>query len=118
MLPLIIMMAIPLGITGGMILLWAAGGTLNVMSATGFIVILGLIVDDPILKLETLNRLEKKYMDMGAVFDERLLGKMIHEAGSNCLKPLLMVSLTTSVALVPVLFRTELATNFSCRWPW
>lgn len=29
---------------------------------------------------------------------------MIHEAGSICLKPLLMVSLTTSLALVPVLF--------------
>ncbi|WP_315821822.1 efflux RND transporter permease subunit [Paraflavitalea speifideaquila] len=36
--------------------------------------------------------------------DEKLLNQMIHEAGSICLKPLLMVSLTTSIALVPVLF--------------
>ncbi len=57
--PLVVMLTIPLGITGGMLLLWLTGGTLNVMAAIGFIVVLGLIVDDPILKIETLNRLEK-----------------------------------------------------------
>ena len=43
-------------------------------------------------------------MAQGAHFDEQLLKKIIHEAGDICLKPLLMVSLTTSVALVPVFF--------------
>lgn len=102
--PVIVMLTIPLGITGGMLLLWLTGGTLDVMAAIGFIVILGLIVDDPILKIETLNRLEKKYFEQGLLHDDRLLEKMIHEAGDTCLKPLLMVSLTTSIALVPVLF--------------
>lgn len=103
-LPLIIMLTIPLGVTGGMFLLWITGGTLDVMAAIGFIVILGLIVDDPILKIETLKRLEKKYNLQHALQDEKLLERMIHEAGDHCLKPLLMVSLTTSIALVPVLF--------------
>lgn len=102
--PLIVMLTIPLGITGGMFLLWATGGTLDVMAAIGFIVILGLIVDDPILKIETLNRLEKKYRSQGLQQNDKLLERMIHEAGDLCLKPLLMVSLTTSIALVPVLF--------------
>jgi multidrug efflux pump subunit AcrB len=35
--------------------------------------------------------------------DAALLRRMIHEAGDACLKPLLMVSLTTSIAMVPVL---------------
>ncbi len=74
------------------------------MAAFGFIVILGLIVDDPILKIETLNRLSKAYKSQGLPLDELTLSRMIHEAGSICLKPLLMVSLTTSLALVPVLF--------------
>lgn len=103
-LPLIVMLTIPLGITGGMFLLWLTHGTLDVMAAIGFIVILGLIVDDPILKVETLNRIEKQYRHKGLYNDPELLEKMIHEAGSICLKPLLMVSLTTSIAMVPVLF--------------
>jgi len=102
--PLLVMLTIPLGITGGMVLLWASGGTLNVMAAIGFVVILGLIVDDPILKIETLNRLHKQYMAEGRIMDDALLEKMIHQAGDICLKPLLMVSLTTSIAMVPVLF--------------
>lgn len=102
--PLVVMLTIPLGITGGMFLLWITGGTLDVMAAIGFIVILGLIVDDPILKIETLNRLERQYLALGLRHDEKLLEKMIHEAGDICLKPLLMVSLTTSIAMVPVLF--------------
>lgn len=102
--PLIVMLTIPLGITGGMFLLWITGGTLDLMAAIGFIVILGLIVDDPILKIEVLNRLEKQYASSGLQKNEELLYKMVHEAGNICLKPLLMVSLTTSMALLPVLF--------------
>lgn len=102
--PFIVMLTIPLGVAGGMFLLWITGGTLDVMAAIGFIVILGLIVDDPILKIETLNRLEKKYLARGVVPTRQLMEQMIHEAGDICLKPLLMVSLTTSIALVPVLF--------------
>ncbi len=102
--PFLVMLTIPIGISGGMFMLWIMGGTLDVMAAIGFIVILGLIVDDPILKVETLNRLQKKYLNMGLKKDSQLLMRMIHEAGDICLKPLLMVSLTTSFALLPVLF--------------
>lgn len=104
LLPFLVMLTIPLGITGSMLLLWLTGGTLDVMAAVGLIVVLGLIVDDPILKIEVLTRLEKKYRLEGLKKDDQLMKKMIHEAGDICLKPLLMVSLTTSIALVPVLF--------------
>ena len=103
-LPLIVMLTIPLGITGGTLLLWLAGGTLNVMTAIGFIVILGLIVDDPILKVEVLQRIEREYRVRGYEKNNEMLEKMIHEAGDICLKPLLLVSLTTSIAMVPVLW--------------
>ncbi|HNR07579.1 MAG TPA: efflux RND transporter permease subunit [Saprospiraceae bacterium] len=102
--PILVMLTIPLGITGSMLLLWATGSSLDTMAAIGFIVILGLIVDDPILKIETLNRLSKAYKSQGLPLNEETLSRMIHEAGGICLKPLLMVSLTTSLALVPVLF--------------
>jgi multidrug efflux pump subunit AcrB len=103
-LPFVVMLTIPLGISGSMFLLWITHGTLDIMAAVGFIVILGLIVDDPILKVETLKRLEQKYTALGMEKNSDLLEKMIHEAGDICLKPLLLVSLTTSIAVVPVLF--------------
>ncbi|OQP59827.1 efflux RND transporter permease subunit [Niastella populi] len=102
--PLIVMMTIPLGVSGALLLLYVSGASLDVMALIGLIVVLGLIVDDPILKVETLNSLRSKYMAQGARFDEQLLKKIIYEAGDICLKPLLMVSLTTSVALIPVFF--------------
>ncbi|MET0466276.1 MAG: efflux RND transporter permease subunit [Chitinophagaceae bacterium] len=104
LLPLLVMLAIPIGITAGLFALWISGYTLNVMSGIGFIVILGLIVDDPILKIATLNRLHKEALASGVSMDEAYLKKMVHQAGSICLKPLLMVSLTTSAALLPILF--------------
>lgn len=103
-LPLIVMLTIPLGISGSMLLLWCCGQSLNIMTCVGFIVILGLIVDDPTLKIEVLNRLDKAYREQGLPRNDALLERMIHEAGEICLKPLLMVSLTTSIAMVPVLF--------------
>lgn len=102
-LPVLVMLTIPLGVAGSMFLLWVTDGTLDVMAAIGFVVVLGLIVDDPTLKIEVLNRMEKQYRKQGLKYDNALLEKMIHEAGDICLKPLLLVSLTTSIAMVPVL---------------
>ncbi|WP_170302637.1 efflux RND transporter permease subunit [Chitinophaga oryziterrae] len=102
--PVIVMLTIPIGVTGAMFLLCVSGGSLNVMAAIGFVVVLGLVVDDPLLKIETLNRLKKGYLSKGETWNEDLLYRMIHEAGDECLKPLLLVSLTTSIAVLPVLF--------------
>lgn len=102
--PLIVMLTIPLGVGGASALLWLAGGTLDIMAAIGFIVVLGIIVDDPSLKVETINRLRREYENNPNLDREEGLLLAIKEAGKICLKPLLMVSLTTSLALVPVLF--------------
>ena len=102
--PFLVMLTIPLGIGGAMLVLWLAGGTLNIMAAIGFIVVLGIIVDDPSLKVETINRLRKEYMEAGMKDKKEIIIKSLHEAGEICLKPLLMVSLTTSLALLPVFF--------------
>lgn len=102
--PVIVMLTIPLGISGAMLLLWLSGGTLDIMAAIGFVVVLGIIVDDPSLKVETINRLRKQYEAEGMTDRREILVKALFNAGDICLKPLLMVSLTTSLALLPVLF--------------
>jgi multidrug efflux pump subunit AcrB len=102
--PILVMLTIPLGVLGATTLLWLYSGSLDVMAAIGFVVVLGIIVDDPILKVETINRLRKLYTEDGKLNRREALEKAIHEAGSRCLKPLLMTSLTTSLAVLPVLF--------------
>ncbi|WP_158797571.1 efflux RND transporter permease subunit [Pedobacter sp. L105] len=102
--PFIVMFTIPLGVAGAMFILILAGGKLDVMAAIGFIVVLGIIVDDPTLKVETINRLRKELEEQGLTDKREILIKALHGAGEICLKPLLMVSLTTSLALIPVLF--------------
>lgn len=108
--PLLVMLTMPLGIFGAMLLLYANGAALDVMAAIGFVVVLGIIVDDPILKVDAINRLLQQYEAEG--MPRRLaLDRAIHDAGEICLKPLLMTSLTTSLALVPVLFTSGIGAD-------
>ncbi|MFV0247969.1 MAG: efflux RND transporter permease subunit [Tenacibaculum sp.] len=93
--PLIILLEIPIDIGGALLLLWFFGETINVMSAIGIVVMSGIIVNDSILKLHTINLLRKE-------------GKSIQEAiklgGKLRLKSILMTSLTTILALLPFFF--------------
>ncbi len=93
--PLIILMEIPIDIGGALFLLWLFGGTINVMAAIGIVVMSGVIINDSILKIHTINLLKKQGMDVK---------KAIKEAGKLRLKPILMTSLTTILALLPFLF--------------
>lgn len=112
------MLAMPLGLAGAMAMLYVAGGTLDIMATIGLIVVLGIIVDDPILKVETINRLRKKYLDEGGGDKNLILERALHEAGEISLKPLLMTSLTTSLALIPILFTSGLGADLQKPLVW
>jgi multidrug efflux pump subunit AcrB len=92
--PLIVMITIVFGITGALGLLYMAGNSLNVMSAIGMVVLLGILDNDSILKIDTMNR------------NREALGLMaaIKESGKRRLKSQLMTFLTTILGVVPVLF--------------
>jgi multidrug efflux pump subunit AcrB len=108
--PLLVMLTMPLGVFGAMLLLYVNGAALDVMAAIGFIVVLGIIVDDPILKVDTINRLLLQYRQEG-MSPREALERAIYDAGDICLKPLLMTSLTTSLALIPVLFTSGIGSD-------
>lgn len=93
--PIIILLEIPIDIGGALLLLWLFGGTINVMAAIGIVVMSGVIINDSILKIHTINLLRKK----GHSIEEA-----IKEGGKLRLKPILMTSLTTILALTPFLF--------------
>ena len=100
--PLIVLVEIPLDITFALLCLWMFGQTLNLMSAIGIIVTCGIVVNDSILKLDSINELRKNGMP---------LLQAIHTAGRRRLKPIIMTSLTTIFAMVPVLFTSDMGSE-------
>jgi multidrug efflux pump subunit AcrB len=110
--PLIAMSAMPIGVAAGLFSLYLTNSELDLMAGIGFIVVLGIIVDDPILKIEMINRIKKRIIDNKASSGpSQNLEMIIHEAGSLCLKPLLLTSLTTTFALMPILFMPGLGSD-------
>ena len=91
--PLLILLAVPTGLTGVLIVLFATGTTLNVMSLMGVVMMVGIVVSNSILIVEFTNRL-------------RAEGKPLREAVSFAcrvrLRPVLMTSLATLIGLIPM----------------
>ncbi len=100
--PLIVLVEIPLDISFALAGLLIFGQTLNLMSAIGIIVTCGIVVNDSILKLDAINELRKE----GAPLFEA-----IHLAGQRRLKAIIMTSLTTIFAMLPVLFTSDMGSE-------
>ncbi|WP_373494095.1 efflux RND transporter permease subunit [Aquiflexum sp.] len=107
--PLIVIFTLPLGIAGAFIVLLLTGTSLNVMSAIGLVVMLGIMVNDAILKIDTINRLRIKYSQ--SIGSGEALERALYEAGEIRLKPILMTSVTTILALLPVVFSSGLGAD-------
>ncbi|MGH9684371.1 MAG: efflux RND transporter permease subunit [Candidatus Acidiferrales bacterium] len=91
--PAIILLAVPPGITGVLLILIVSGTTLNVMSLMGVIMMVGMVVSNSILIVEFAHRLEED----GMTVKEAII--------SSCrirLRPILMTSLATIIGLVPM----------------
>lgn len=100
--PLLVLMEIPIDVAFALVLLWVCGHTLNLMSAIGLIVTCGIVINDSILKLDAINELRKEGVP---------LLEAIHEAGRRRLRPIIMTSLTTIFAMVPLLFSFDLGSE-------
>ncbi len=91
--PLLIMLAIPMGFIGVLIILPLTGTTLNVMSLMGVLMLVGISASNSILIVEFSHRLEEQ-------------GKSVEEAViTSCrvrLRPILMTSLATIIGMVPM----------------
>ncbi|WP_163378286.1 efflux RND transporter permease subunit [Cyclobacterium sp. SYSU L10401] len=108
--PLIVILTLPLGIGGAFLVLWLTGTSLNVMSAIGLVVMLGIMVNDAILKIDTINRLRNRYEEVGSGLADSL-EKALYMAGEIRLKPIVMTSVTTILALLPVVFSAGLGAD-------
>lgn len=91
--PLSILLVLPLGMLGVALALIGTSTPLNVSSFMGLILLVGLVVKNGIILLEYANRLQ----DQGLSPDEALV-----EAGIIRLRPILMTTLCTLLALTPL----------------
>jgi len=91
--PFLIMLAIPMGFIGVLLILPLTGTTLNVMSLMGVLMLVGISASNSILIVEFAHRLEEQ-------------GKSVEEAViTSCrvrLRPILMTSLATIIGMVPM----------------
>ena len=92
-LPLVILLTVPLGLIGVVATLWMTGTHLSIPSFMGLILMVGLVVEYSILLVDFAVRRQRQ----GAPLREAIL-----DAAETRLRPLLMTSLTTALALGPM----------------
>jgi multidrug efflux pump len=95
--PLIIMLTVPLSITGALLALWWSGGTLNIYSQVGLVTLIGLITKHGILIVEFANQLRSKGMP---------LSEAVIEAATLRLRPILMTTGAMVLGAVPLALAT------------
>lgn len=91
--PFIVMMTIPLAFTGGLLALVITGFEVSIVSMIGFVLLVGVIVNNGIVLIDCMNRLR---------LDGRERREAIVAACSIRLRPVLMTALTTILGLVPL----------------
>ena len=99
--PFIVMFTIPLAFTGGFIILLIAGVELSVVSLIGFVMLVGIIVNNGIVLVDYINQLRLDGMERR---------EAIIEAGIPRLRPILMTSITTILGLLVMAFGGDAGT--------
>jgi HAE1 family hydrophobic/amphiphilic exporter-1 len=94
--PLVILLAVPTGLTGVILTLLLTGTTLNVMSLMGIVMMVGIVVSNSILIVEFTRRLRE---------DGKPLREAVALACRVRLRPVLMTSLATLIGLIPMALR-------------
>jgi len=102
--PMIILVEVVVDVALVLFAVWVVGESLNIMSMIGMVVMCGIIINDSILKVDTINRI---YHSASQPQKHTLL-KAIMVAGHRRLKPIVMTSLTTILAILPFLHRGDM----------
>jgi multidrug efflux pump len=91
--PFVIMLTVPLAVLGALIGLWVSGGTLNLFSQIGIVMLVGLAAKNGILIVDFANKLR----DEG-----RSVREAIVEAAAVRLRPIMMTSIATMMGASPL----------------
>ncbi len=91
--PFIILLTIPLGLTGVLIMLWATGTSISVTSMVGLILLSGIVVNNGIVMIDYVKILQARGMKRH---------QAITEGATRRLRPILMTAFTTILSMVPL----------------
>jgi multidrug efflux pump len=91
--PFVIMLTVPLAVTGALLGILATGGTLNLFSQIGIVMLIGLAAKNGILIVDFANKLRDEGRDVA---------EAIVEAAAVRLRPILMTSIATMAGAVPL----------------
>ncbi len=91
--PFVILLTIPLAVTGAVWALWLTGTTVNVVAYIGVIMLAGIVVNQSIVLIDAVNQARER----GLSKHEAIL-----EAGRLRLRPILITKLTTILGLMPM----------------
>ena len=91
--PFTILMAVPLAVIGAVLALAITGAGLNTMSLIGVVILVGIVVNDSIVKVDFINQGIARGLGLRAA---------ILEAGQVRLRPIVMTTITTVLGLLPM----------------
>ena len=93
--PFTILLTIPLAVVGTILTFFILGKTINIMAIIGVIMLVGIAVNDSIILVDRINQLIREGSDRK---------EAILQAGQQRIRPIIMTSLTTVLALLPLTF--------------
>ena len=91
--PFTILLTIPLALVGAVLMFLVTGITVNIMGIIGMVMLAGIAVNNSIILVDRIGQLKESGLS---------LTDAIAEAGQQRIRPILMTSLTTILALVPM----------------
>ena len=94
---LMVMLSIPFSLIGSFFLLFISGSTLNMTSLMGVLMLVGIVVNNGILYVDTTNQLKETMS----------LNDALMESGRLRLRPILMTTLTTILSMLPMIFTSN-----------
>jgi len=100
--PFIIIFSVPLGLIGGIILLFVFGESISIISLMGLIILVGIADNDAVVKVEFILRKRKEGLGVR---------EAIIQAGRDRFRPIVMNSLTVMFGLIPMMIGIGAATQ-------
>ena len=93
--PFTILLTIPLAVVGAILFFFITGTTINMMGVIGIVMLGGIAVNNSIILVDRINQLSQAGME---------LTDAIVEAGQQRIRPIIMTTLTTILAMLPMTF--------------
>lgn len=91
--PFIILLAVPLSAIGAALALWVGGSGINTMSLIGMVILVGIVDNDAVVKVDFINQMRRQGMDRH---------QAIRAAGHARFRPIVMNTVTAMLGLLPM----------------